>query len=57
MSYIKDNKAAWEEAFEHRLENWGDDNHKRLLNETLPFFDANVAAELQKLDFAGKTVA
>lgn len=57
MGYIQDNKAAWEEAFEHRHANWGDDNHQRLLHETLPFFNADVAAELKKMDFAGKTVA
>lgn len=57
MDYIKQNKQAWEEAFEHRTPNWGEDNAKRLREETLPFFWPDAAKELQELDFRGKTVA
>ena len=57
MDYIKDNKAAWEEAFAHKREGWGEENHTRLLRETLPFFCADVAAELRSMDFCGKDVA
>lgn len=57
MDYIKDNKAAWEEAFEHRRENWGDDNHERLMNEELPFLCDDVAKELRKMDLSGKRIA
>ena len=57
MSYIEGNKEAWEEAFEHRQPNWGDENYIRLLNEKLPFFDENAAEELQKIHFAGKDIA
>lgn len=57
MDYIKNNKAAWEEAFEHRHEHWGEENHKRLLQEDLPFFDHNVAATLKSMDFNGKHIA
>ena len=38
MDYIGNNKAAWEEAFDHKQEGWGEENDKRLLNEDLPFF-------------------
>lgn len=57
MSYITDNKAAWEEAFEHRHPNWGDDNYKRLKNETLPFFNEGLRKELEEIDFKNKSVA
>ena len=49
MDYIKSNKAAWEEAFECRRQNWGDDNYKKLINERLPFLNADVVSELKKL--------
>jgi len=32
MSYIANNKAAWEEVFQHRYPNWGDENFKKLKN-------------------------
>ncbi|MEG6523939.1 class I SAM-dependent methyltransferase [Desulfotomaculum sp. 1211_IL3151] len=57
MRYIITNKAAWEEAFERRKNNWGDDNYKTLLNEKLPFLNADVLNELEKIDFKGKTIA
>ena len=57
MDYIVNNKAAWEEAFEHRRENWGDDNYNRLVNEDLPFFCDDVAKELRMIDLKGKRVA
>lgn len=55
--YMKENKAAWEEAFSHKKEGWGDDNYKRILNEELPFFDPAVVQELKRMDFQGKSVA
>lgn len=57
MSYIQNNKAAWEEAFEHRHQGWGEENDKRLMKERLPFFYPDVAKELQTIDFSGKTVS
>lgn len=57
MDYIASNKAAWEEAFEHRYENWGDYNHKRLASEVLPFLEADVITELKNIDLKGKTIA
>lgn len=57
MSYIKDNKEAWEEAFDHRHPGWGETNHERLLNERLPFFQPGIAKELEKMDFKDKTAA
>lgn len=56
MSYIDDNKKAWEEAFEHRHPGWGDSNFERLLSEDLPFFNDDVKQELRSIDFKGKTV-
>jgi len=57
MSYITNNKAAWEEAFEHRHPNWGDENFKRLKTEELPFFNFRIREELLKIDFNNKSVA
>ena len=55
--YVKGNKQAWEEAFEHRHPGWGEDNARRLLQEHLPFFCPDVAKELETIDFTGKAVA
>lgn len=57
MSYIDGNKEAWEEAFEHRRPNWGDDNHLRLRREPLAFFNGDMKDVLRNIDFNGKTVA
>lgn len=57
MNYITNNKEAWEEAFDRRKLNWGDDNYKTLLTEKLPFFNPDVVHELEKIDFKGKAVA
>lgn len=57
MNFISKNKEAWEEAFDHKHSNWGEDNYKRLLNEHLPFFCSDLALELNNIDFKGKEVA
>lgn len=57
MDYFQKNKAAWEEAFEHRRPGWGERDYERLLQEELPFFCPDVARELRTLDLAGKSVA
>jgi len=57
MDYIGGNKAAWEEAFENRKPNWGEDNHLRLKSERFAFFDDDMRKELERLALAGKTVA
>jgi len=57
VDYINNNKAAWEEAFENRRPSWGDDNYKTLMNEKLPFFNADVVSEIEKIDLKGKTIA
>jgi len=57
MSYIDSNKEAWEEAFENKRLNWGDDNHLRLKREYLPFFNDDMKKELEGIDFSHKTVA
>lgn len=58
MSYITDNKAAWEEAFEHRRPDWGEKNHVRLMQEeSLSFFEPDVREILSQIDFSDKTVA
>ncbi|MCL2853155.1 MAG: class I SAM-dependent methyltransferase [Defluviitaleaceae bacterium] len=57
MNYIEGNKMAWEEAFENRKPNWGDENCLKLKNERLPFFNADMKNELEKIDFKNKEIA
>lgn len=57
MDYINGNKQAWEEAFENRLPGWGENHADRLANQTLPFFNQDMIAELQLLDLQDKTIA
>jgi len=57
MSYINENKAAWEEAFDNRRPNWGNDNHLRLKSEKFAFFNADMKHELENIDFDGKAIA
>jgi hypothetical protein len=56
VDYIKNNKAAWEEAFERRRHNWGDDTYITLINEKLPFLNADVVSELENINLNGKTI-
>lgn len=53
VNYFAGNKAAWEEAFEHRHPNWGDENYVQLKNERLPFFNPDVRKILLDTDFTG----
>lgn len=57
MDYIKNNKAAWEEGFDNRKPNWGDENYKKIKSEKLAFFNADMRNELEMIDFRGKAVA
>lgn len=57
VDYMKSNKDAWEEAFEHKQQNWGDDNYKVLMEKRLPFLNADVVNELEKINLAGKIIA
>ncbi|MFT4104971.1 MAG: class I SAM-dependent methyltransferase [Lacrimispora sp.] len=57
MSYIDGNKAAWEEAFDHRHPNWGEENYIRLQKEILPFICNDMVKELEKMNLAGKDIA
>jgi len=57
MNYIETNKAAWEEAFDNRKPNWGDNNHERLLNEKYAFFDTDMKDLVASLDVKNKNIA
>ena len=57
MDYIKDNKAAWEEAFDHRRPEWGNNHEQRLKAEKFAFFDSDLKEMIENMDFNGKTVA
>ncbi len=53
--YIAGNKAAWEEAFEHRSASWGTDVAERIRTEDWPFFEREMAEGLKTIDVRGKT--
>ncbi|MCL1823739.1 MAG: class I SAM-dependent methyltransferase [Oscillospiraceae bacterium] len=57
MNYIQTNKTAWEKAFDSRKPNWGDDNHTRLKNDELAFFNSDLKERLKSMDFTGKKIA
>ncbi len=57
MDYIKNNKLAWEEAFDNRRPNWGENNYEVLATQTLPYLNADTIAELKSIDLQGKTIA
>jgi len=57
MNYIESNKAAWEEAFDNRLQNWGDNNHELLRKEKLYFFNPDMRKELAKINLKDSVVA
>lgn len=57
MNYIAENKAAWEEAFDHRHPNWGEENYIRLQKEKLPFFNDDMIEQLKKLELKDKDIA
>lgn len=57
MSYNKQNKQAWEEAFDNRKAGWGEDIALRIRNESCPYLTKDLAAELSAYDLRGSTVA
>lgn len=57
MNYISGNKAAWEEAFDNRKPNWGEENHIKIRSERLAFFNSDMKKELEQIDFQNKTIA
>lgn len=54
--YIKENKAAWEEAFDHREASWGADIVKRVENEDFPFFYEETRETLKRLPLEGAVI-
>lgn len=57
MEYIKTNKAAWEEVFDNRANNYGENNHETLKSGKFAFFDSDLKDEIAGMDFKGKNVA
>ena len=57
MNYIETNKEAWEDVFDNRKPNWGDDNHLRIKSGKYALFDSDFKKEIESIDFKGKTVA
>ena len=57
MDYIKGNKQAWEEAFEHRHEGWCGDMLRRLQSEELPYMNEMLKTALRSLKLKNKAIA
>ena len=57
MNYIETNKAAWEEAFNNRKLNWGDENYIKIKNGNFEFFYSDMKNEILNMDFHGKAIA
>lgn len=57
MNYIKDNKAAWEAAFDNRSGDYAKDLLSRLKNEENPYFDTDLYTILNQYDLKDKTIA
>ena len=57
MDYIKNNKEAWEEAYDNRRSWWGENSDTRLKQEKFPFFCDDLKEMLENADFNDKTIA
>ena len=57
MSYIEMNKEAWEEAFNNRINGWGDAVVENLQASSAYYIQPALQAELDQLNLAGKHVA
>ncbi len=57
MNYIRSNKEAWEEAFDQRTPNWGENIVKRIESEKYPFFEDEMISVLERYDFRDKVLA
>jgi len=51
-NYIEANKTAWEEAFDNREHNWGENNYLKLKSEPFAFFDKDMPKKLKSMDFS-----
>ena len=56
MDYIKSNKEAWEEAFEHRKDGWDESVIDKLNSEDFPFLEKELITELELMNLKGKTI-
>lgn len=57
MNYIKQNKEAWEEAFDNRMDGWGETVVYNIQNKSDYYIHPCIKAELDKLDLSGKKIA
>lgn len=57
MNYIKKNKEAWEEAFDNKLDGWGETVVHNLQNKSDYYIQPIIKTELDKLNLNGKKVA
>jgi len=57
MDIHQQNKAAWEEAFDKRKDDWLFARLKRLMEGRFPFLEPEFVAAFDDVDFAGRDVA
>lgn len=57
MNYVKGNKAAWEEAFDNRIDGWGETVVHNLRNKSDYYIHPSIKVELDKLNLSGKRAA
>lgn len=57
MDYIKNNKEAWEEAFDNRMDGWGETVVHNIRNKSDYYIQPCIKEELDKLDLSGKKAA
>jgi ubiquinone/menaquinone biosynthesis C-methylase UbiE len=56
-TYTQNNKLAWEEAFDKRKEDYGNDLVERIKNERTPYLEDVLVEELKNYDLKNKHIA
>lgn len=57
MDYITHNKAAWEEAFNHRTPGWGENVPQNIQADSAFYIHPGIRPLMDTLDLSGKTIA
>lgn len=57
MNYIEKNKEAWEEAFDNRVDGWGEAVVQNLRESSAAYIHTALKVELDQLNLSGKHIA
>ena len=57
MDYIRSNKEAWEEAFGHRIDGWGEDVVQNIQSKSDFYINPSIKSILDRLDLSSKKIA